>query len=265
MRQLSLQAIRDGRLEVGSKTPKKAFRKWQIIVAFISVLAIAGIVLAFWETKPIQKPASMRKFSLTGTILSSYSRITKSTAKISYSQTGPVSIAGTGVYDFTANIGQMNFTTQTNGHSIKSSWIFGGNVIYKSTPQWPGKWLRVPFSGNNFSLMSPFAFLNPTPARTILEHFAGNGVTERHSNLAGEPTTEYVGHVEPPKVLTSGQLPTVPFPVVIKVWVDGTGTVRQIQTAFSLPLNPSGHAVSPQVSTIQFSNFGAPVSVSPPP
>ena len=229
------------------------------------MLAIAGIVLAFSQAKPLQTPASVRKFNLTGTILSSYSRTTKSTAKISYSQTGPVSITGTGVYDFTDNIGEIDFTSHVNGHSIKSSWIFGGNVMYESTPQLPGKWMRVPFSGNNFSLMSPFAFLNPTPARTILEHFAGNGVTEQHSNLPGVSTTEYVGHVEPSKVLTSGQLPTVPLPVAIKVWVDSKGTARQIQTVFSFPSNPSGHATSPQVSTIQFSNFGAPVSVPPPP
>ena len=229
------------------------------------MLAIFGIVLAFSETEPLQTPASVRKFNLTDTILASYSRTTKSTARINYTQTGPVSITGAGVYDFADNIGQITFTTQANGHSIKSSLIFGGTVIYESTPLLPGKWLRVPFSGNSFSLMSPFAFLNPAPARTILQHFAGNGVTEQQSKLAGVPTTEYVGSVKPSQVWTSGQASPVPIPVVITVWVDSKGTARQIETVFSFPSNPSEHAGSPQVSTIQFSNFGTPVNVSPPP
>ncbi len=245
---------------------KKVFGKWQVIVAFISVLAIAGIVAVFSTARPSQPLSSVKKFNLTDTLLASYSQTTQSTAKLTYTQTGPVSITGTGVYNFTDNTGQINFTTQVNGQSIQSSWIFDGTVEYESTPQLPGKWLRVPLpNGNNFAPMSPFAFLNPAPARTILQRFAGNGVTEQRSTLAGTLATEYVGDVGLSQLSTSTPLPPLNKPLTIRLWVDSTGAARQIQTAFTLPSNSSAHVAGPQVSTIQFSNFGTPVNVSAPP
>ena len=245
---------------------KKVFRKWQVIVAFISVLAIAGIVIVFSTTRPSQPLSSATKFNLTGTLLASYSRTTESTAKITYTQTGPVNVTGTGFYNFTDNTGQIDFTTQVNGQSIKSTLILDGKVEYESTPQSPGKWLRVPLpNGNNFAPMSPFAFLNPAPARTILQRFAGNGVTEQRSTLAGMPATEYVGHVGLSQIVNSASLPSVTLPVNINVWVDTTGAAREIQTEFNLPSNSSAHFAGPQVSTLEFSDFGTPVNVTLPP
>ena len=208
----------------------------------------------------------MKKFNLTDTLLASYSQTTQSTATLAYTQTGPVSITGTGAYDFTNNTGQINFTTQVNGQSIQSSWVFDGKVEYESTPQLPGKWLRVPLSNtNNFAPMSPFAFLNPAPARTILQRFAGNGVAEQRSTFAGVTATEYVGHVGLSQVVDSASLPSVTQPVNIKVWVDSTGATREIQTEFNLPSSSSAHFAGPLVSTLKFSNFGTPVNVTLPP
>ena len=243
----------------------RIFRKWQTIAALASVVALAGIGAAFYINGSHRPTTRVKSFNLTGTLLSSYSRTTESTAKITYTQTGPVHVTGTGVYDFTDNEGQIDFATLVNGQSVKSTLIIDGNVEYESVPQMPGKWLRVSSpNGNNFSPMSPFAFLNRAPALTILKRFASNGVTEQRSAFAGVAATEYFGHVGMPEVVTSASLPSVTLPVNIKVLVDSASMTREIQTEVNLPSHSSAHGVAPQVSTLEFSDFGTPVNVSAP-
>lgn len=243
----------------------RIFRKWQTIAALASVIALVGIGAAFYINGSHRPTTSVKDFNLAGALLSSYSRTTGSTAKITYIQTGPAAVIGTGLYDLTDNRGQITFTTHSNGQSVTSKWIIDGTVEYESIPQLPGKWLRVSSpNGNNFSPMSPFAFLSPAPARVILERFAGNGVTEQRSTFAGVAATEYIGHVGMPEVVPSASLPSVTLPVNIKVWVDSTGLTREIQTEVNLPSNSSAPGEAPQVSTLEFSDFGSPVSVSAP-
>ena len=250
---------------------KTGLEKWQVKVVFIAAIAVAAAMAIFSTTMSPQtssggaKP-SAKKFNLANTLLASYSQTTRFTTKLTYMQSGPGRLTGSGIYDFSNNTGLINFTVPVNGQPSHESWIFDGTVMYERMPQLPVKWLRtaVP-NGNNFELPSPFAFLDSAPARTILQRFASNGVTEQPSTVAGRKATEYLGTVRLSQLSKLISLPPINEPITIRVWVDSAGVTRQIQTVFSIPSNSSTPNVKPQVSTIQFSDFGIPVSVTPPP
>ncbi len=250
---------------------KNFLHKWQVKLALISIVALAGAMAIILTTGSRQtslgkSTPSVKKFNLANTLLTSYSQTTLSTAKVTYTQSGSASSTGTGIYSFANNTGRINFTVSVNGQPIHESWIFDGTVMYETMPRLPGKWLgtHVP-NGNNFELPSPFAFLDSASARTILRRFAGNGVTEQPSTVAGRKAIEYLGTIRLSQLLKVISLPLINEPITIRVWVDSAGATRQIQTVFSLPSNSSAPVVRPQVSTIQFSDFGTPVSVTPPP
>ncbi len=250
---------------------KTGLQKWQVKVVFITVIAIAAVMVIFFLTTSPRTPSGRaapptKKFNLANTLLTSYSQTTQSTAKLTYTQSGPEKFIGSGIYDFSSNTGLMNFTVPGNGKTIHESWIFNGKVMYETVSQLPGKWLgtAVP-NGNNFELPSPFAFLDSAPARTILQRFAGNGVTEQPSTVAGRKATEYLGSVRLSQLSKVISLPPITEPITIRMWVDSSGVTRQIQTVFQLPSNSSTPNIKPEVSTIQFSNFGIPVGVTPPP
>lgn len=250
---------------------KTGLQKWQIKVAFILIIVIVGAMAIFSVTTSPRTSSgravpSAKKFNLANTLLTSYSQTTQSTAKLTYRQSGPGKFIGSGTYDFSNNTGLINFTVPVNGQPIHESWIFDGKVMYETMPQLPGKWLGTPVpNGNNFELPSPFAFLDSATARTILQRFAGNGVTEQPSTVAGRKATEYLGTVRLSQLSKLISLPPINEPITIRVWVDSAGATRQIQTVFSLPSRSSTPNVRPRVSTIQFSDFGIPVSVTPPP
>ena len=243
----------------------RILRKWQTIAALVLILGLAGIGVAISSSTGDRPVVSTKKFNLTDALLASYSRATESTAKISYTQSGPATVKGTGVYDFTKNKGQMYFTSQVNGQSVKSTLIFDGKVEYDSMPQLPGKYLRVPLdAGNSFSLPSPFAFLESASAKNILRLLSTNGVTVQDATFAGALATEYVGNLNLSQLPTAGPLPLPNQSLVIRLWVDNKGAARQIQTVFRFPSSSSAQTPGPQISTIAFSNFGILIHVSPP-
>ncbi len=244
----------------------RILRKWQTIAALVSILGLAGTGVAI-STRTGDRPVvNAKKFNLTDALLASYSRATESTAKITYTQSGPATVKGIGVYDFTNNKGQMDFTSHVNGQSVKSTLILDGKVEYDSTPQLPGKYLRVPLdAGNAFSLPSAFAFLESASAKDILRLLSTNGVTVQDATFAGVHATEYVGSLNLSQLPTAGPFTLPNQSLVIRLWVDKNGAARQIQTVFSFPSSSSAQTSGPQISTITFSNFGTPVHVSTPP
>ncbi len=250
---------------------KTGLSEWQVKIVFIAAIGIAAAMAVSSITMSRLTSSggavpSAKKFNLANTLLTSYSQTTRLTTKLTYMQSGPGRLIGSGIYDFSNNTGLINFTVPVNGQPSHESWIFDGREMYESLPQLPAKWLRtaVP-DGNNFELPSPFVFLDSAPARTILEQFASNGVTEQPSTVAGRKATEYLGTVRLAQLSKLISLPPINEPITIRVWLDSAGVTRQIQTVFSLPSSSSMPNAKPQVSTIQFSDFGIPVSVTPPP
>jgi hypothetical protein len=196
--------------------------------------------------------------------------------------------------------GQANFATKAftasinapNGGTTKV--LLVNSIEYLQVPaaersQIPGHraWLSINLNtlsqaklGASFSQLASAGSSNPAQALSQLSAVSRGVSRIGSATVAGVPATEYRAQVSLDKAAARAQanggakaaqafrqeikaLGTATLPV--DVWVDAHHLVRQIRYHVPLPATGIGGGSGTATLTITFTNFGAPVRLSPPP
>ncbi len=194
-----------------------------------------------------------------------------------------------------ANFATKAFTASINAPSGGSTKVLLVNGIeYLQVPaaersQIPGHraWVSINLNtlsqarlGASFSQIASAGNSNPAQALSQLSAISRGVSRIGSATVAGVPATEYRAQVSLDKAAARAQakggakaaqafrqeikaLGTATFPV--DVWVDAHHLVRQIRYHVPLPATGTGGGSGTATLTITFTNFGAPVRLSPPP
>jgi len=165
-----------------------------------------------------------------------------------------VPVHGSGVANFATGAMAVGVAFDLPGYSFAESEIVtGGSLYYRVSV--PGKagmpggrtWIQLPVkneSSTNLTGSDPVAALNALAAQ-------GNTVTKLGTSVVGGVTC--TGYSVRPRLL----------PIfTITVWIDSQSLVRELSVSLQMSLNSS--AVSGSI-VMDFTHFGAPVRISPPP
>ena len=164
------------------------------------------------------------------------------------------SVHGSGVTNFAANTAAVDLAYDLPGFSFAESEIDTGGSLYLRVSingkAWgPGQrtWMQLPVkneSSTNLTGSDPIAALNALAAQ-------GNTVTKLGTSvLDGVTCTGY-----------SVRLRLLPI-FTFTVWIDAQSLVRELSVSLQVSLNSSAASGS---IVMDFTHFGAPVRISPPP
>jgi hypothetical protein len=197
-----------------------------------------------------------------------------------------VAVTGTGVTDFANGDGEISFTSSATGN-FSDRFIYPLFYIELPTserPQNDGKpWAEVNLNtvaeakmGASLSQLSSSA-QEPTEVLSYLQAVSTNGIKALGpATIRGTRTAGYSATIDLTKLANQKspqlkatvlsleqQIHTSKIPV--QVWLDAQGRVRQITDQVSAS-GANASAVSADVGiTVDYYDFGTPVSVSPPP
>ena len=201
---------------------------------------------------------------------------------------GPLQVSADGVADNATHSLQMTMDLSSiaklsgsqfgTADQWKADLQLDGTVMYMRLPVLsqvlPGAkpWLKLDLqtlgskAGVNFSqILQQAESQDPTQALQMLES-VGDVQKVGTAQVGGVDTTEYSGTIDPQKVIAkfpgtglekySKQLGTQQIPV--QVWIGGDGLVRKLHESFAV-------GASSLDMTFSLSDFGTPVTVTPPP
>jgi hypothetical protein len=177
-----------------------------------------------------------------------------------------LSLGGTGAFNDKAHEGQLhlNFTAGLAGSSTLDE-IFKDNVIWLRSPLLAGslpkgkQWLKVDLAKEAQALGFDLkALTGQTPSDALAKlHFHGHVTTVGKETVDGVETTHYTEALGLTDQTTKARYKSV------DAWVDDQGLVRKVRLDYTTPVTGSQPAHT--VVTMTFSDFGVPVSVTPPP
>ena len=192
-----------------------------------------------------------------------------------------VSGSGSGVFNTgSSRSGQLKLKVNVRGMSVPLDSVITGNVLYLRSPIFSqlglsrDKWVKLDLAqlGEQQGIdLNSLASTSPTPA-SALEYLRGSGdVREVGSeSVGGVDTTHYKVKVDLRRaaarstgserqslnrVIQASGVKKLP----IDVWVDGKGYIRRVQYA------QKAGASKPVQITMNLHDYGAPVTVKPPP
>jgi len=193
-----------------------------------------------------------------------------------------VSGTGTGAIDFTQNAMSLQATVGSGGQQVSLQEMYLGGVLYENVPGIdqlvPGKsWVSLDVSSLQQSLgqdpSNVQAMGNPSLMLHMLAQQGNTVVPVGASSVDGVDVQEYSVTVDTARLKSRLEnlpswmqqaLSQVRFgDVSMKVYVDGAGLLRRMTEHVSMAV-ASGGTVSIDVS-LDFSDFGVPVSVTAPP
>jgi Protein of unknown function (DUF2510) len=192
-----------------------------------------------------------------------------------------VTLSGTGSVNFADNSMQLEMPFESNGEQATLQEVFMGDILYESVPGIsqvePGKsWISVNFASlaKSSGDSSNDLLGNPSVMLRLLRH-GGNKVSPLvPSVIDGVACQGYSVTIDKARIrseIANAQLPgwlrqalsnTGLVSANVKIYIDGQGLLRRQTTVTEMALGGSAVAAS---GTVDFSNYGLPVSVSTPP
>jgi hypothetical protein len=177
-----------------------------------------------------------------------------------------LSLGGSGAFNDRTHEGELhlNFTAGIAGSSTLDE-IFKNDVIWLRSPLLAGslpngkQWLKVDLAKEAQALGFDLkALTGQTPSDALAKlHLHGHVTTIGKETVDGVETTHYSEGLGITEQGTKARYKSV------DAWVDGQGLVRRVQLDYTTPV--TGGQPAHTVVTMTFSDFGAPVSVTPPP
>ena len=279
------------------------FRPWRVQVrrALLSGSLLGSVTLPLaCSASPVG--AAVRHQSTTKLLRAAYDQtVAAKTAKVTIAETVAKSslplqttISGEGAVDFTSGNGEVAFTSPQAGNfstRIVSPYVYIQLPASDSSQLPAGKtWLSINVNTvSEAKLGTSLAQLNSssqqsTQLLSYLQSVSSSGVTTvGPATIKGAATTEYKATIDLTKAADQknptaqatikaleAQLHTTMLPV--QIWLDAAGRVRQIaeQLQVSTSAQSSGGATIPATSgsvstTVDYYDFGSPVTVQPPP
>jgi hypothetical protein len=198
-----------------------------------------------------------------------------------------IAITGTGAADFGTDQAEMTINSAALGRGLQE--IVTKQAVFIKAPQAlagklaPGvSWLKIDLGALvDQSAQGSGGLLgagggNPADFLQVLRTVSSSGVRAiGPSSVDGVSTTEYAGTVDlstaaarlsPTLRSLLASTVTHPTPLPVRIWLDGTGRVRQLQVDEDLHLSISGHSGRAVVKVVvKFSGFGVAVAITQPP
>jgi hypothetical protein len=211
-------------------------RRFWLPLAVLAGLAVAGAVLLAVGRTPSAASAVSRAAART---------VDAGTTRIAFtSKQGPELRQGTGALDFRTHRGWFALGGSTYA-------IFDGPILYVRAAELDlltsKHWLRFPADGDS----TPFGTPAADPAK--LFRFVRSGARDirkvGQETIGGVATTRYDGTIGPNHLDLSN--------ASFSVWIDGDGLARRLRVLDRTEDPPS-------TLTLEFSDFGAPVTVDVP-
>jgi hypothetical protein len=208
------------------------------------------------------------------------------TANITFTVSGnaggqTVNATGTGSIDFTQNVMQLTLPISADGQQVTIQEVYVGNTLYENIPGLsqlePGKsWISVDLSSiEKAAGQSSADTINNPAAMLQLLRQQGNTVTPLGASTVDEVSVQgYEVTITPAALradLAKDNLPSWMRQAVesvsggveqVKVYVDGQGMLRREALSLQMSLGSSPLAMT---VSLDFSDYGGPVSVSAPP
>ena len=186
-----------------------------------------------------------------------------------------------GVYDFRAGAGEMHPAGSRPG-APQSFIVVNGNAYSRLGPPFdemlPGKqWLVRPLPTRSEpdrglgALAGPFGGIDPGSIVSGLAPYVTRTTKLGRDRVRDVAVTQYEvvvdvkrtqGNRGSPSPSASGQLGAT-HPV--HIWVDDDGRVRRISVPLVIPANPTNQQEAVFTYTVEYWDFGLPVTVVPPP
>jgi len=184
---------------------------------------------------------------------------------------------GSGAFDNPSQLGNLSATIAVrNSGSTPIDEIFSGNTMWIDSPLFAAalpadkSWLEIDLGKEAAGLGFDFKALtgqNPGDVLGVLRRTSDRVTTLGKAMVGGVETTHYRAAVrpvdasqdDPVQQLTGEQFRPV------DVWVDDHGLVRKVQLDYTAKTDPAKPGRAHVVLDMQFSHFGAKVSVMTPP
>lgn len=198
-------------------------------------------------------------------------------------------IQGRGSVDFDNKQGELNLQlpTQLGGSSASIQLVFQGSVYYMKSPAFaqvlpPGKtWVKIDLdelSKSSSAAMAQFAQLAQSDPSQFVDILRGAVQEEKigTETINGQDTTHYQAKIDYQKAAEAGSIQmrsaleaaaqgikkaTGSYTVPIDVWIDSAG--RLVRETVNVAVATSGVTAKSNV-TVNFSDYGTNVNVSPP-
>jgi hypothetical protein len=267
--------------------------KMRLAVAF----AVAGLLLAACSSNKVATTGGTSPTPATAQLLSLIKAApTKTSSGGTATISGTTSINVTGTAETIAQSGVVDFTTKQTQYSVSVpgqgtvQLVVDNGILYMDVPSLAtytgGKpWLKIDpteLSQTNNPLASIFASLksemsDPSQQLDFLEGVTGTVDTVGTETIGGVSTTHYrfssdlaaaLKNLPASSQAAFQQLESSlgTSTATVNAWIDGQGLVRQVQFSLTPPSTATPGASSlASTTTLDFSRFGDPVTVTVPP
>ncbi len=201
------------------------------------------------------------------------SKFTLATTTMVSGQT--VSLNGSGAFDYAHRTGMMTFAIPAgvSGRTATLEERLLGDAVYITLPGQPGTFYKLSLSQLGSTSLGSGA--DPTAGLAVLRGATAVRIVG-HELVRGADTTRYSGSYDvaaalakaPAKIravlaatLSSSNLSAVPF----EAFLDDQGRMRRLVTRLSAHSPSLPNQVIESITTLEFFDFGTPVTVSAPP
>jgi hypothetical protein len=272
----------DDTFVVGSESPPTRRHRRRLVTGIVAlvVLAAAGSIIAVGSGGKSAEAAVID--SVNSTMADRTAHITMNMS--ARAPTGTVTGAGTGGIDFSSNAMQLRFSTDAAGQQITMQAIYLGGSVFENIPGIdqvvPGKsWVSVDLSSLGVSGNQGTGSLgttnNPAAMLRLLTQQGNTVVPLGSSSIDGASVQGYSVTLDSAAIkkrLANAKLPSWMTAALshvdignttMKVYVDDSGLLRRMSIGLTETVGSSG-TISVDES-LDFSDYGSPVSVSAPP
>jgi hypothetical protein len=270
-------------LSGGGRSPFRRRRRWVNVVAPLTVVAVLALVIGVGEASSSSSPATP---SANAVFTSAQTSLGNKTADVHVSVAvqvpgaGQITAAGDGSVDFANNAGQVTIKyaglPTLSGMTLTE--LFTGGNFYLSMPGLsdivPGSsWVSAPMSQSGSvtpgssdpaSMLKLLADRGATVTATGPSMVDGDAVNGFHVVIGAGELQKAADHEQlPPSIANEAKSMFGQSSIQMSVYIsDSTNLITQ--TVTSMSLSALGTAIT-AVATEDFSNYGAPVTIVPPP
>lgn len=267
---------------VGSESAPARRPRKRLVTSMVAliVLAIAGSVIAVMSGGKSAEAAVID--SVNSTMADRTAHITMNMSV--HTPAGTVTGTGTGGIDFSGNAMQMQITAGTADQQVTVQAVYLGGLIYENVPGIdqvvPGKsWVSIDLSSLGASTGQSTASLgttdNPAAMLRLLTQQGNTVVPLGSSSIDGTSVQGYsvtlnsaaiknqIANAKLPSWMTAALSHVDIGDTTVDVYVDGSGLLRRTTISLTETVGSSGKTTVDE--SLDFSDYGSPVTVSAPP
>lgn len=265
-----------------------------VIPALLAIVVVADLVAAVTLPTTSRPKGTMTLMMTPGAFVTGAARnaLAANTADITLSGTVKVSgqtvpLHGRGEIDFAKQLFEMTMNLNANGHTVLEEFLYAGSSIYLSITAdgtnavleqtGTASWVVLPVTQ---SAASAQAGSNPIDTLTLLESQGATVKQVGTQNVDGVNcfgfsatfTPAMMAENEKKGLAAAGLTPAQQneiessfhmAPPTITLWVDQNQVIHRLDESFGLTMSGAGSGTGQL--TMDFTSYGAPVSISPPP